>query len=147
MTLVARPWLVLSAVLVGTFMAVLDVAIVNVAIPSIREDLNATFGEVQLVISAYTLTCASLLVTGGCLGALFGRKRMFVLGLALFSAASAACGLAPSSGVLIAARALQGVGGALLYPGAGDRAGHFRWRRPHSSTGHFRHSGGLGGGR
>jgi MFS family permease len=116
MTLVARPWLVLSAVLVGTFMAVLDVAIVNVAIPSIREDLNATFGEVQLVISAYTLTCASLLVTGGCLGALFGRKRMFVLGLALFSAASAACGLAPSSGVLIAARALQGVGGALLYP-------------------------------
>jgi EmrB/QacA subfamily drug resistance transporter len=97
-------------------MAVLDVAIVNVAIPSIREDLQASFGEVQLVISAYTLTYASLLVTGGRLGDLFGRKRMFMLGLALFSVASAACGLAPSAGVLIGARAVQGIGGAMLYP-------------------------------
>jgi len=111
-----RPWLVLAVVLIGTFMAVLDVAIVNVAIPSIREDLHASFGEVQLVISAYTLTYASLLVTGGRLGDLFGRKRMFMLGLALFSTASAACGIAPSSGVLIGARAVQGIGGAMLYP-------------------------------
>jgi len=111
-----RHWLVLAVVLVGTFMAILDVAIVNVAIPSIRQDLNASFGAVELVISAYTLTYASLLVTGGRLGDLFGRRRMFVIGLLVFGAASAICGAAPSIGVLVAARAVQGIGGALLYP-------------------------------
>jgi EmrB/QacA subfamily drug resistance transporter len=103
-------------VLAGTFMAILDVAIVNVAIPSIRTDLDATFGAVELVISAYTITYACLLVTGGRLGDQFGRKRMFIVGLLGFAAASALCGAAPNVGVLIVARALQGIGGALLYP-------------------------------
>jgi MFS family permease len=103
-------------VLIGTFMAILDVAIVNVAIPSIRADLDASIGEVELVISAYTLTYASLLVTGGRLGDMVGRKRMFVVGLALFAATSAVCGAAPNIIVLIVARGLQGIGGALLYP-------------------------------
>ncbi len=111
-----RSGLVLAVVLAGTFMAILDVAIVNVAIPSIRKDLHASFGGVELVISAYTLTYASLLVMGGRLGDLFGRRRLFIVGLLSFSGASALCGAAPSLDVLIAARALQGVGGALMYP-------------------------------
>jgi EmrB/QacA subfamily drug resistance transporter len=111
-----RRWLVLGVVLMGTFMAVLDVAIVNVAIPSIRADLHASFGEIEFVVSAYTLTYACLLVSGGRLGDNFGRRRLFILGLLVFAAASAACGLAPSSEILIAARAVQGIGGALMYP-------------------------------
>jgi EmrB/QacA subfamily drug resistance transporter len=111
-----RRWLVLAVVLMGTFMAILDVAIVNVAIPSIRADLNASFGQIEFVVSAYTLTYACLLVTGGRLGDNYGRKLLFIVGLAVFAVASAACGLAPSSAVLIAARAVQGIGGALMYP-------------------------------
>ncbi len=111
-----RRWLVLLVVLAGAAMALLDVAIVNVAIPSIRKDLHASFGGVELVISAYTLTYACLLVTGGRLGDLFGRKRLFVGGVLLFVAASALCGAAPSIGVLIVARAIQGVGAAMMYP-------------------------------
>jgi MFS family permease len=107
---------VLPVVLAGTFMAILDVAIVNVAIPSIREDLHASFGSVEAVISAYTLTYACLLVTGGRLGDLFGRRRLFIVGLVSFSVASALCGAAPSNTVLIAARAVQGIAGALMYP-------------------------------
>jgi EmrB/QacA subfamily drug resistance transporter len=111
-----RRWLVLAVVLMGTFMAILDVAIVNVAIPSIRADLGASFGEIEFVVSAYTLTYACLLVTGGRLGDNYGRKVLFIVGLIVFGAASAACGLAPTSNVLIAARAVQGIGGALMYP-------------------------------
>jgi EmrB/QacA subfamily drug resistance transporter len=111
-----RRWLVLCVVLMGTFMTVLDVAIVNVAIPAIRADLHASFGEIEFVISAYTLTYACLLVTGGRLGDNYGRKALFNLGLLIFAAASAACGLAPTSEILIAARAIQGIGGALMYP-------------------------------
>ncbi|MQA87035.1 MAG: MFS transporter [Streptosporangiales bacterium] len=111
-----RRWLVLAVVLVGTFMAVLDVAIVNVAIPSIREDLHAGFGAVELVIAGYTLTYASLLVTGGRLGDLYGRKQLFIVGMLVFGAASALCGAAPNIGVLVTARALQGIGSALMYP-------------------------------
>lgn len=111
-----RRWLVLCVVLMGTFMTILDVAIVNVAIPSIRTDLQASFGEIEFVVSAYTLTYACLLVTGGRLGDNYGRKLLFNLGLLIFAAASAACGLAPTSLVLIVARAIQGIGGALMYP-------------------------------
>ncbi|MEZ0093691.1 MFS transporter [Streptacidiphilus sp. EB129] len=107
---------VLPVVLVGTFMAILDVAIVNVAIPSIRSGLHASFGPVELVVSGYTISYACLLVTGGRLGDIIGRKRMFIIGLLVFSAASALCGAAPNIDVLIAARVLQGVGGAALYP-------------------------------
>src|SRR5580698_5776407 len=94
-----RRWLVLCVVLMGTFMAVLDVAIVNVAIPSIRADLGATFGQIEFVVSAYTLSYACLLVTGGRLGDNYGRKMLFVVGLIVFAAASAACGLAPTSDI------------------------------------------------
>jgi MFS family permease len=111
-----QQWLVLAVVLMGTFMAILDVAIVNVAIPSIRSDMHASLGEVELVISAYTLTYACPLVTGGRLGDLYGRKRLFILGLLVFGAASALCGFAPTAWALIGARAIQGVGGALMYP-------------------------------
>src|ERR1700680_1569214 len=95
-----RRWLVLCVVLMGTFMTILDVSIVNVAIPSIRADLHASFGEIEFVVSAYTLTYACLLVTGGRLGDNYGRKLLFVVGLAVFAAASAACGLAPTTAVL-----------------------------------------------
>ncbi|MEV3853661.1 MFS transporter [Streptomyces sp. NPDC050095] len=111
-----RPGLILATVLVGTFMAILDVAIVNVAVPAIRTDLHTGYGGVELVISAYTITYACLLVTGGRLGDLLGRKRMFIAGLLVFAAASALCGAAANVEVLVAARALQGIGGALLYP-------------------------------
>lgn len=113
---VARRGLVLAVVLAGTALAVLDVAIVNVAIPSIRSDLDASFGAVELVIAAYTLTYACLLVTGGRLGDLYGRRRLFIVGLLVFTGASALCGAAPSVELLVAARALQGFGGALMYP-------------------------------
>jgi MFS family permease len=116
MTPRTQQWAVLAVVLMGTFMAILDVAIVNVAIPSIREDLHATFAAVELVVAAYTLTYACLLVTGGRLGDLYGRRRLFIMGLTVFGAASALCGAAPNPPVLIAARAIQGIGGALMYP-------------------------------
>ena len=111
-----RRWLVLVVVLVGACMAILDVAIVNVAIPSIRKDLHASFGDVELVISAYTLTYACLLVTGGRLGDLYGRKRLFITGIIAFAAASALCGAAPAIGLLVVARAIQGLAAALMYP-------------------------------
>src|SRR5919198_2659575 len=111
-----RKPLVLAVVLAGSFMAVLDVAIVNVAIPSLREDLDVGFGAVELVISAYTLTYACLLVTGGRLGDLYGRRNLFIAGLVVFTAASGLCGAAPSIAVLVAARGAEGGGGALMYP-------------------------------
>jgi EmrB/QacA subfamily drug resistance transporter len=111
-----RSSLVLAVVLAGTFMAVLDVAIVNVAIPAMRTDLHVGFGAVELVISIYALTYGCLLVTGGRLGDMFGRKRLFIAGMLLFTASSGLCGAAPSIGVLIGARVLQGVGGALMFP-------------------------------
>ena len=80
-----RRWLVLGVVLMGTFMAVLDVAIVNVAIPSIHADLGASYGEIEFVVSAYTLTYACLLVTGGRLGDNYGRKLLFIIGLVVFA--------------------------------------------------------------
>ena len=114
----AQQWVLLAVVLTGAFMAILDVAIVNVAIPSIRDDLHASFGEVELVISAYTLSYACLLITGGRLGDLYGRRNLFIVGVAVFGAASGLCGAAPTPWVLIGARALQGIGGALMYPQA-----------------------------
>lgn len=111
-----RKQLVLVVVMAATFLSVLDVAIVNVAVPSIRADLHVGFGAVELVIAVYVLTWACLLVTGGRLGDVHGRRRLFLIGLVGFTAASALCGVAPSIGVLVAARAAQGVGGALMYP-------------------------------
>jgi len=98
-------------------MAMLDNTVVNVALPRIQQDLNAGFSELQWVVDAYVLAFASLLLTGGILGDRYGRKKMFLGGLAVFTLFSFACGLAGSAQQLIIARALQGVGGALLIPG------------------------------
>lgn len=111
-----RRWLILATVLIGTFMAILDVFIVNVAIPSISKGLGASFSEIELVIASYTLAYAVLVITGGRLGDLFGYKRLFIIGMAGFTLASALCGFAPTALVLIVARVLQGISAALLYP-------------------------------
>ena len=109
-------WGPLLVVLAGTFMALLDFFIVNVALPSIQSGLHASRAAVQLIIAGYGLTFATGMITGGRLGDLYGRRRMFMTGLALFTLTSAACGLAPSAGLLIGARVLQGAAGALMTP-------------------------------
>jgi EmrB/QacA subfamily drug resistance transporter len=98
-------------------MAMLDNTVVNVAVPTIRNDLGAGFSQLQWIVDAYALAFASLLLTGGILGDRYGRKRMFLAGLVVFTVFSLACGLASTPTELIVARALQGVGGALLIPG------------------------------
>ncbi|GII67448.1 MFS transporter [Sphaerisporangium krabiense] len=108
-------WL-LGIVLTGQFMAILDVSIVNVAAPTIRADLGASGSGLQLVISGYTIAYAMLLITGARLGGLAGPRRMFLIGLAVFTAASLACGLAGSEAALIAFRLAQGVGSAFMVP-------------------------------
>lgn len=109
-------WATLLVMLSGTFMVVLDFFIVNVALPSIQQELHAGSGALQMVVAGYGLANAAGLITGGRLGDLYGRRRMFALGLALFTLASALCGLAPNAGVLVAARIMQGMAGALLQP-------------------------------
>jgi EmrB/QacA subfamily drug resistance transporter len=109
-------WSSLAVVLTGAFVAALDFFIVNVSIPAIRTSLHATFAEVQLIIASYGLTYAVFLISGGRLGDIYGRRKMFVFGVSAFTAASLLCGLAPSPVFLIAARALQGISGALLFP-------------------------------
>ena len=98
-------------------MAMLDNTVVNVALPTIRNDLGAGFSQLQWIVDAYALAFASLLLTGGILGDRYGRKRMFLAGLVVFTVFSFACGLSTTPTQLIVARALQGVGGALLIPG------------------------------
>src|SRR5262245_1811214 len=110
-------WVLLATVL-GSGMAFLDATVVNVALPTIGTELNTSVAGLQWVISGYTLTVASLILLGGSLGDRFGRRKIFLLGTVWFAAASLVCGLAPTSGALVAARALQGVGGALLTPGS-----------------------------
>ncbi|OIV37720.1 MFS transporter [Mangrovactinospora gilvigrisea] len=106
----------LATVLVGQFMALLDAFIVNVAAPDIRTELHASGAALQLIISGYTITYAVLLITGARLGARVGHRRMFLIGIALFTAASLACGVATGSGELIAYRLVQGAGSALAIP-------------------------------
>src|SRR6266508_2427718 len=111
-----RKWLVLVAMVFGLFMPMLDNLVVNVALPTIQRDLGAGFSGLAWVIDAYTLTFASFMLTGGALGDLYGRKRFFLGGLLLFTLGSLACGLSGSSSQLIAFRAVQGLGAALLLP-------------------------------
>lgn len=113
----AGRWVLLATVL-GSGLVMIDGTVVNVALPHIGRDLGAGFGGLQWTINAYTLTLASLILLGGSLGDHFGRRRVFLVGVIWFAGASAACGLAPSMEVLVAARAAQGVGGALLTPGS-----------------------------
>src|SRR6185503_3118627 len=112
----SSPWAALPVVLAGTFMVVLDFFIVNVAMPAMQADLHAGTGALEWVVAGYGLTFATLLITAGRLGDQFGRRRMFSTGLALFTLASAACGLAWSPTALVAARVVQGVAAALLSP-------------------------------
>ncbi|OIJ87654.1 MFS transporter [Streptomyces colonosanans] len=129
MAVVARPapavrfgspqgkWILLTTVL-GSSMVLVDSTVVNVALPHIGRDLDASLAALQWTVNAYLVTLAGLLLLGGVLGDHFGRRRIFVLGVVWFATASLLCGFAPSTGVLIAARALQGIGGALLTPGS-----------------------------
>ncbi|WP_083415030.1 MFS transporter [Nocardia seriolae] len=113
---IRRPVAVLAVILLGQFMAVLDASIVNVAIPSIRTSLHASGSGLQLIVSGYVIAYAVLLVTGARLGDRLGQRRMFVAGLAVFTVASLACGLALNTGSLIIFRFLQGVGSAAMVP-------------------------------
>ncbi|WP_327582752.1 MFS transporter [Nonomuraea sp. NBC_00507] len=110
-------WVLLATVL-GSGLALLDSTVVNVALPFLGEELDAGMDGLQWTINAYTLTLAGLILLGGSLGDRYGRRRVFLVGTVWFAVASALCGLAPNIEVLIAARALQGIGGALLTPGS-----------------------------
>jgi EmrB/QacA subfamily drug resistance transporter len=107
---------VLAATVLGSGIAALDATVVNVALPAIGEDLDADVAGLEWVLTGYLLTLASLILLGGALGDRFGRRRIFLVGVGWFSVASVLCGLAPNLGTLIAARLLQGIGGALLTP-------------------------------
>ncbi len=109
---------VLAATILGSSMAFIDGTVVNVALPALQRDLDATASAVQWVVESYALFLAALILVGGSLGDRFGRRRVFALGVMLFAAASVWCGLAPDVNQLIVARAVQGVGGALLVPGS-----------------------------
>lgn len=111
------PW-VLAATILGSSMAFIDSTVVNVALPALQAALGATVPEVQWVVESYALFLAALLLLGGSLGDLYGRRKIFTAGVALFAIASGWCGVAPDVIQLIAARALQGIGGALLVPGS-----------------------------
>jgi EmrB/QacA subfamily drug resistance transporter len=111
-------WLALTVLALAQFMVVLDVTIVNVALPSIQDALGFSADGLQWVVNAYTLTFGGLLMLGGRMSDLLGRRRVFLAGMVLFALASLAAGLAPSAGVLVAARAVQGIGAALLSPAA-----------------------------
>jgi len=110
-------WVLLATVL-GSGLAMFDATAVNVALRHIGEDFDADFAALQWTVNGYTLTLASLILLGGSLGDRFGRRRIFLIGVVWFAAASLVCGLAPDAGTLIAARAFQGIGGALMTPGS-----------------------------
>ena len=113
-----KPWTTLILLGLAQFMVILDITVVNVALPSIAEDLAFPEGDLQWVITAYVLFTGGLLMLGGRATDLFGRRRIFLAGLSIFTLASLASGLAPSPEALIASRAVQGLGAAMLTPGA-----------------------------
>src|SRR5918999_2248210 len=110
-----RKWWTLIVVSVATFMLLLDITVVNTALPAIEEDLGASFTELQWVIDAYTLSLAALVLTAGVLADRLGRRRVFATGLGIFTVASLLAGLAPDPTFLNVVRALQGVGGAIMF--------------------------------
>jgi EmrB/QacA subfamily drug resistance transporter len=111
-----KKWWTLAAVAFGLFMIMLDNTVVNVALPSIEKDLHISISQLEWIVTAYALVFAALLITGGKLADLFGRRKIFIVGLVVFSLSSLACGFAPSAGFLIGARAVQGIGAALMNP-------------------------------
>ena len=111
------PW-ILAATILGSSMAFIDATVMNVALPAVQSALHATLADIQWVVESYALFLAALLLIGGSLGDLYGRRKIFAFGVVLLSVASAWCGLAPNIRQLIAARGLQGMGGALLVPGS-----------------------------
>jgi EmrB/QacA subfamily drug resistance transporter len=113
----ARPW-VLPATILGSSLAFIDGTVVNVALPALQRDLGATVADVQWVVEAYALLLSALLLVGGSLGDRLGRRRVYAIGVCVFAAASALCGLAPTIGQLVVARAVQGAGAALVVPGS-----------------------------
>src|SRR5881275_3247655 len=113
-----NPWVVLVLICLAQFMVVLDATIVNVALPSIQKDLHLSEGNLQWIVNAYTLVFGGFLLLGGRAGDLLGRKRIFLIGLVVFTTASLLDGLASSEGFLIGARSLQGLGAALVSPAA-----------------------------
>src|SRR3954451_6623649 len=110
------PWWTFAIVSIALFMVVLDNLVVTTALPSIRRELGGGVQDLEWTVNAYTLAYAVLLLTGAALGDRFGRRRMFAIGLGIFTAASAAAALAPDTGALIAARAIQGAGAAIVTP-------------------------------
>src|SRR5437764_11643816 len=112
-----RQWTLVATIL-GSSLTFIDATVVNVALPALQADLHATITEVQWVIESYALLLGALILVGGSLGDQFGRKRVFLAGVAFFTGASIVCGLATSAGALIAGRALQGFGAAFLVPGS-----------------------------
>src|SRR3954462_8369156 len=112
-----RKWWTLAAMCFALFMIMLDNTVVNVALPSIENDLGASLSSLEWTVNAYTLTFAVLLVTGGRLGDIFGRRRMFLFGVVVFALSSASIGLSPDQGWLVAGRAVQGIGAAFMMPG------------------------------
>lgn len=111
-----RKWLTLAAVSLGLFMIMLDNTVVNVALPAIQRDLEASLSQLQWIVTGYALAFAAFMLIGGKVADAYGRRRIFVLGIVVFTVASLVCGLAPSSSALIAARVVQGVGAALMSP-------------------------------
>src|ERR1700753_2111006 len=118
MTLKNRGFWILLATILGSSMAFIDGSVVNVALPRLQVDLNASAATVQWVVEAYALFLGSLILVGGSLGDIYGRKRIFALGVIIFALSSLWCGLTNDITQLIAARAVQGIGGALLTPGS-----------------------------
>src|SRR5882724_9587431 len=113
-----NPWVVLVLIRFAQFMVILDATVVNVALPSIQKDLGLSEADLQWIVNAYTLVFGGFLLLGGRAGDLLGRKRLFLIGLVIFTGASLIDGLATSEGMLIGARALQGFGAALISPAA-----------------------------
>src|SRR3954465_3011639 len=113
-----NPWLVLVLICFAQFMVVLDGTVVNVALPSIQADLGLSESNLQWIVNAYTLVFGGFLLLGGRAGDLLGRKRLFLFGIVIFTVASLLDGLSTSSGMLIGARALQGLGAAFISPAA-----------------------------
>lgn len=111
-----NPYVSLAIVLAAVFVQLLDISIVNVAVPSIQRNLHASYSAVQLVLAGYQLGFATMLITGARLGDIYGRKRLFIIGMLLFTVSSAACGAAPNAMFLVIARVLQGLASGLMFP-------------------------------